>query len=286
MATDAYTRADETPLASPWVSDGLFGGLSLRSNAAKQTGAGAVSTYTGSTGTRSRAKITTLPETGNAAGVVICSNDNGQFYRAVLERGTPSIVKMDSYIGGYALLDTATVTPVAGDEIELFREGGDVVCRYAGAEVCRATDSARTTGTSGIVVESALGVLDDWADVPATSPATNLQFVAQPLDTTAGQTMAPFTVAARDGANVTDTSFTGNVTIALQVGTGTLAGTLTRAAVAGVATFNDISLSVLNADAVIRATSSGLTQIDSSPFDITAGGAGGGSLFGSGIFGS
>ena len=64
--------------------------------------------------------------------------------------------------------------------------------------------------------------------------ATHLAFTSQPGSTPVTQAMAPFTVAAQDDLGATDTSFTGQVTVA--VGTnpsnGTLSGTTTVAAIA------------------------------------------------------
>lgn len=100
--------------------------------------------------------------------------------------------------------------------------------------------------------------------------ATKLSFSAQPGNTAVGQTMSAVQVSAVDDDNELDTDFDGDVTIALQTGTGTLSGTLTKAAVAGVATFDDLSINAVNTGAVLRATSSGLTQADSAPFNITA----------------
>jgi hypothetical protein len=84
--------------------------------------------------------------------------------------------------------------------------------------------------------------------------------------------MAAVVVRALTSGNALDTTFTGNVTVALQTGSGTLAGTLVVAAVAGVATFSNLSISTLNTGAVLRATGGGLTLADSSTFNIVAGG--------------
>lgn len=105
--------------------------------------------------------------------------------------------------------------------------------------------------------------------------ATKLLFSAQPGNTVVGQTMSAVQVAAVDDDNELDTSFDGNVTIALQTGDGTQLGTLTKAAVGGLATFDDLSNRTLNEGAVLRATADGLTAADSNEFDITAGGSGG-----------
>lgn len=105
--------------------------------------------------------------------------------------------------------------------------------------------------------------------------ATQLAFSTQPGNTVVGATMANVVVQARDAGGSVDASYTANVVIALQTGSGTLLGTLTRAAVAGVATFNDLSNNTLNTGAALRATSGGLTLADSASFNFTVGGGAG-----------
>lgn len=105
--------------------------------------------------------------------------------------------------------------------------------------------------------------------------ATKLQFTAQPGNTVVGQTMSAVQVAAVDDDNELDTDFDGDVTIALQTGDGPILGALVKAAVGGLATFDDLVPRTLNEGAVLRATADGLTQADSNEFDITAGGSGG-----------
>lgn len=70
--------------------------------------------------------------------------------------------------------------------------------------------------------------------------ATQLKFVNVPASGTAGSNLPVFTVEARRADNSVDTNFTGNITITKASGPGTISGTLTKAAVAGVATFNNI----------------------------------------------
>jgi len=71
--------------------------------------------------------------------------------------------------------------------------------------------------------------------------STQLTFTTQPSAT---QPDALFTVvvAAKDTAGTTDTAYTGTITISLYSGSGTLSGTLSRAAVSGVATFTGLSI--------------------------------------------
>lgn len=106
--------------------------------------------------------------------------------------------------------------------------------------------------------------------------ANHLAITSQPGNTVVGQTMANLVVQAATATNEVDTSFVGNVTVSIQTGSGVLLGTLTRTAVAGVATFNDLAINTLNTGLILRATSSGLTLADSTAFNIVAGSGGGG----------
>lgn len=69
------------------------------------------------------------------------------------------------------------------------------------------------------------------------SGPTSLVFSTQPGSATIGE---PF--GQQPVVTVDDPTFTGDVTIAINTGTGVLSGTLTKAAVAGVATFTDLEI--------------------------------------------
>src|SRR5207249_3849569 len=73
----------------------------------------------------------------------------------------------------------------------------------------------------------------------------------------------------------TATGFTGNVTMALGAnpGSGTLSGTTTVAAVAGVATFPGLSIKRVGTGYTLTANSGSLSGTNSTPFNITAGAA-------------
>lgn len=99
-----------------------------------------------------------------------------------------------------------------------------------------------------------------------------LAFLVQPSNAAAGATIAPpVQVSARDAQGNTDTSFTGIVTLGIGTnpGGGTLSGTVTRAAVAGVATFSDLAMDKAGAGYTLTAASPGLISVTSAPFDIT-----------------
>ena len=106
--------------------------------------------------------------------------------------------------------------------------------------------------------------------------AAQLLFTAAPVTTVAGGSISPtIVVTAKDARGVFVTSFTGAVTLALGANPGgsTLSGTVTVGAVAGVATFNNISLNKVGTGYTLVASSGALTPATSSAFNITAGAA-------------
>lgn len=177
--------------------------------------------------------------------------------------------------------DGAVGTPT-GSEIEAGQYSGGGAAAFSGSEavVDTSPDDGVTGLTAATVYDFALvqKVGSVYSNIltgtftTASAAATKLTITGQPANTVVGATMAGVIVEAQSAGNVTDTAYTSNIVIALQTGSGTLAGTLTKAAVAGVANFNDLSINTLNTGAVLRATSSGLTLADSSTFNITAGG--------------
>ncbi|MBW6491395.1 MAG: DUF5017 domain-containing protein [Lentimicrobium sp.] len=100
------------------------------------------------------------------------------------------------------------------------------------------------------------------------NPATQLAFVNFPATGTVGQPITTFTVEARRADALVDPGFTGNITLTIASGSGTLGGTATRAAVAGIATFNDITFSS-QGSYTLNANSTGLTQATSSSIAIS-----------------
>ena len=116
----------------------------------------------------------------------------------------------------------------------------------------------------------------DPADVTATNidddPAS-LAFVVQPSTTPAWHEMAPaVTVQVLDleGRPVTGSGATVALALGANPSGGTLAGTLTAAAVGGVASFADLRVDRPGAGNTLVATSPGLATATSEPFEITA----------------
>ena len=122
-----------------------------------------------------------------------------------------------------------------------------------------ATATGLQTGTSG------------GFDI-AIGPLAQLVFSTQPSNAVAGAAIAPaVVVTGQDAGGNTVTGFTGNVTVGIGTnpGSGTLSGNLTKAAVAGVATFNSLNIDKAGAGYTLTATSGGVPQVASGTFSIT-----------------
>jgi hypothetical protein len=104
--------------------------------------------------------------------------------------------------------------------------------------------------------------------------ATKLAFLSdgQPQNVAAGTASAAIRVAIQDGSGTTAATATGTVTLELGSGPsgGQLLGTLSATTVSGVATFSDVSADIVGTYTV-RAKSTGLTDVTSSAFSVSAG---------------
>lgn len=109
-------------------------------------------------------------------------------------------------------------------------------------------------------------------------PPVALAFAVDPSTVAAGTTLAPAVeVSVLDAGGGLSTGSSASVTIAITPGTGAagaaLGGTLTRAAVNGVATFDDLSLDKAGSGYTLTAVSGSLTAANSMPFTVVAGAA-------------
>jgi hypothetical protein len=132
----------------------------------------------------------------------------------------------------------------------------------AGANTLTATDAGGKTGSAGVTVSAAA--------------ASKLAITTQPSNATGGATISPSpVVAVEDTYSNVATTNTSNVTMAIGTNPsgGTLSGTLTVAASAGVATFNSLSINKTGTGYTLVATDGVLTSATSSTFNITVGAA-------------
>ncbi|HEY8211555.1 MAG TPA: hypothetical protein VIG99_28930 [Myxococcaceae bacterium] len=111
----------------------------------------------------------------------------------------------------------------------------------------------------------------------ATGPASRLAFGQQPPSAAVGATLSPAVrVLVQDALGNTVTASSAPVTMAIDTnpGGGTLSGTTTVAAAAGVATFSDLSIDAVGAGYRLQANSASLTSATSNAFDILPPGSG------------
>src|SRR5207302_783417 len=111
---------------------------------------------------------------------------------------------------------------------------------------------------------------------PPPPPAPHLVFTAQPQTTPAGQTLPPVQVTALDASNRVVSSFTGAVTVALGLnpGNGNLIGPTSyyvSSSDGGIAQWANLSIDTPGDGYTLRATTAGLGDAISDPFDVTAG---------------
>ena len=155
--------------------------------------------------------------------------------------GDSSQVTLSIASGTGAFTSTQTVAAVNG--VATF---SSAIIDTAGSYTLLATDGSLTSATSS-----------SFLVTPAA--ATQFVFAQQPTNTVVGAAISPAVIVDVDDqfGNVVTTN-TSNVTLNKNTGPGSLSGTATVAAVAGVATFSNISFATIGAY-TIDPTGSGLT---------------------------
>ena len=117
----------------------------------------------------------------------------------------------------------------------------------------------------------ALGACAGSAPTGTSSVATKLAFTVQPGTAAAGAAIAPVQVAIQDASGNTVTSATTGVTVALgtKPSGASLSGTVTVAALNGVATFSTLSVNTVGTGYTLTAFASGLSGATSASFNVT-----------------
>ncbi len=159
--------------------------------------------------------------------------------------------------------------------------GGGTLTASSGTTDSLGYASVGWTLGHGAGVETVSATVAGLTPAPITATGTaaapaQLVYAVSPGNTAAGAVIAPAVqVAARDSFGNAATAYTGNVTVALGAnpGSATLGGTLTVAAVAGVATFTDLTLNRIALGYTIAASATGLRGVTSAPFNVAAGAA-------------
>jgi hypothetical protein len=175
-----------------------------------------------------------------------------------LVSGATSTLSATAFTKGNQSLGTAGIAWASSNDAVASVTGGIVTAKLVG--------SATITASSGSV--SSVGV------TVTVSPgaASQLGLKTQPAGaaSAAAMTTQPV-VEVRDAAGNPIVASTASVTVAIASGGGTLAGTATVAAVAGVATFTGLGVTGLIGARTLSFTSAGLASATSAPFTLAAG---------------
>lgn len=201
-----------------------------------------------------RLVITTQPPSNVTAGVgfgLVVTAEDGLGRVDTSFNGNVTVANND-FFGG-PLGGTLTVTAVNG------------VATFTGLTLNQATDGVLLDVTSGNLE----GDSTDFITVQAA--AASRLVAAAPVGNILTGRAFTFEVSAKDPFGNLDTTFTGNVTVALgnNPTSATLGGTLTVAAVNGVADFTNLTLNKVGAGYTLTATHAGLTAGTSPAFNVT-----------------
>ncbi|HMA47209.1 MAG TPA: hypothetical protein VKP11_08425, partial [Frankiaceae bacterium] len=192
---------------------------------------------------------------------------------------TPAIAVTALDAGGNTVTGfTADVTVTIGANPAAGTLSGTTTVAAVAGVATFSTLSINRSGSGYTLVASASGVTGAGSNAFTIDPgpATQLDITVQPTSTTAGAALTPSVeVTARDALGNLAAGFTGQVTVAIQTNpaNGTLSGTTTATAVAGVATFPGLSIDKTGSGYTLVATAPGVTEIVSVPFAITPGSA-------------
>jgi hypothetical protein len=172
----------------------------------------------------------------------------------------------------------ASGNPVSGATVQIQATGtGNTVTQPVGptnaSGVATGTLWSTVPGPKTVSATANGVAITQTAAVTVTSgPPAALAFLVQPSNGVAGSTITPAVqVGIRDALGNLVTTATNTVTVAIGTnpGGGTLGGTLSVAAVNGVATFSTLSVNNVGAGYTLTAVASGLTGTTSSGFNVT-----------------
>ena len=189
---------------------------------------------------------------------------------------TPIVVTAEDNNGNIATTFTGPVTVSFGANSAAATLGGTATVNAIAGVATFSTITINKNGSAYTLVASSTGLTSATTsafDIAVGAPS-KLAFTVQPLNAVANVAIAPaIVVTAKDAGNNTASGFVGNVTLTFGANPGgaTLSGTATVAAVAGIASFNNISLNKAAIGYTLNAASGALTPDISTAFNITAG---------------
>jgi hypothetical protein len=193
----------------------------------------------------------TSPSTGTPFNVVVQSQDGSS---------VPANVAADTYF----TLSLAAGTGAFGGTLTGSIAAGSNSATVTGItyNTAEAGVSLTATQTSGDILTP--GTSSTFAVLGA---ADHLAFVNVPLYALVATNLNAFTVEARRADNTVDANYVSNITLVKASGAGNLSGTTVKAAVAGIATFNDLQIDAADIY-TLTATSGALTSATSGNIEI------------------
>ncbi|MBP6004870.1 MAG: carboxypeptidase regulatory-like domain-containing protein [Pyrinomonadaceae bacterium] len=246
-ADTVLIRSSVTGTQRNWSGNGLF--RIVDADVRDMAGASAITTYSSTS-------------TGN----------NGANW--TFDTGCPSALAISPAVANKFIGQTQTFTSGGGFAPRTF----SIAVNNSGATINPSTGLYTAGSTFNVMdtvrVTDGFGTTADATVNISAGPPTQLAFVVQPSNATAGQSIAhAVQVAIRDASGNTVTNSSDPVTISLanNPGGSTLAGTITRNAVNGTATFNDLSLDRVGVGYTFVAAAPGLTLATSGGFEVTFG---------------
>lgn len=166
MASDNFNRANESPLASPWISvTGLAnGGLSLSSNKViNNTGTGGDQASLNSNSQVGDSQVTISTVNDADGGPVICASQN-PFNGYTVTNYVGSAIEIYKITNGsFSFIASASGSYAANDQIRLRRSGNNIISSKNGSQLSSQSDTTYMTGYDGIFLYNSM-IVDDWTN--------------------------------------------------------------------------------------------------------------------------
>jgi adhesin/invasin len=253
---NATTNASGIATVGSWTLGTTAGPNTLTATSGGLSGSPVTFTANGTTGAPTQISVST----GN--------NQSATVNTAVT---VPPAVLVTDQFGNPVPGETVTFTVTSGGGSVT---GGTAITDAAGIATVGSWTLGTTAGTDNNTLEAAHATAGNvnFTASAAAGPAAALAFTVQPSATLAGQVITPaIQVAVRDAFGNLVTTASNSITLSLSTdpnGGTNLSGTLTKAAVGGIATFDDLSLDLSGVGFELEASSGGLPPATSAPFDI------------------
>lgn len=261
------------------------GGISFTSNVTAVAG---VATFVGLTITKAAAGYTLVASSGGLAPATtnpfdVIAGVPAQLAFAVgppptvaaMPIAPPLQVAVQDAFGNFVPTASKTVTMSFGSNPGSATLGGTLVQATVAGVATFGDLTINKSGTGFTLLASSPGLSNVLSGAFNVLPSeTALVFTTQPTNTIAGSVIAPpVVVTVLDAFANPDASFTGAITVAIGTNpsNGVLGGTLTVNAVAGVATFSDLSIDKPGTGYTLVANAPALPGATSAPFNVSAG---------------